>query len=127
MAVVFADVFERWPDLESYDVCQEPNADGVADTDEPLPVTQIELTKAENAAIDWDSVTVVDLVRQLAGRSPRPGAAGEQPHRPRPGLRRHRRRSHLAPEGRQPGGHLLGQPIVAPLEVVALAVEPHVA
>lgn len=62
VAVVFSDVFERWPDLESYDVCQEPNADGVADTDEPLPVTQIELTKAENAAIDWDSVTVVDLV-----------------------------------------------------------------
>ena len=30
---------------------------------EPLPVTQIELTRAESDAIDWDSVTVEDLVR----------------------------------------------------------------
>ena len=62
VAVVFADVFERWPGLETYDVCQEPLA-ADDDRDEPLPVTQIELTRAENDAIDWATVTAADLVR----------------------------------------------------------------
>ncbi len=61
VAVVFGDVFDRWPELESYDVCQEPEDDG--GEAEPLPVTQIELTRAEADAIDWATVTVVDLVR----------------------------------------------------------------
>lgn len=60
VAAVFGDVFDRWSGLASYDVCQEPADD---DQPEPLPVTQIELTRAEAAAFDWDSVTVVDLVR----------------------------------------------------------------
>jgi hypothetical protein len=63
VAVVFADVFERWPELETYDVCQEPPDPDGSQGDEPLPVTQIELTRAQNEAIDWDDVTVVDLVR----------------------------------------------------------------
>ncbi len=62
VAAVFGDVFERWPGLESYDVCQEPVGEDDPDH-EPLPVTQIELTRAEAAAFDWDTVTVVDLVR----------------------------------------------------------------
>lgn len=63
VAVVFADVFERWPGLESYDVCQEPGSEDDPSGAEPLPVTQIELTKAEAAAIEWDTIAVVDLVR----------------------------------------------------------------
>lgn len=63
VAVVFGDVFERWPGLASYDVCQEPLDDDGDPATEPLPVTQIELTKEEAAAFDWDTVTVVDLVR----------------------------------------------------------------
>ncbi len=70
VASVFGDVFERWPGLESYDVCQEPEGDDPADGTEPLPVTQIELTKAENAAFDWDTVTVLDLVRASLARPP---------------------------------------------------------
>jgi hypothetical protein len=63
VAVVFGDVFERWPGLASYDVCQEPLDDDGDPATEPIPVTQIELTKEEAAAFDWDTVTVVDLVR----------------------------------------------------------------
>jgi hypothetical protein len=63
VAVVFSDVFERWPALETYDVCQEPPDPDGEQGEEPPPVTQIELTRAESEAIDWDSVTVVDLVR----------------------------------------------------------------
>ena len=62
VAVVFGDVFERWPGLVSYDVCQEPTTAADA-RDEPLPVTQIELTREEAEAIDFDTVTVVELVR----------------------------------------------------------------
>ena len=63
VAAMFGDVFERWPGLATYDVCQEPvDPDGSLGP-EPLPVTQIELTREEAQAFDWDSVTVVDLVR----------------------------------------------------------------
>jgi hypothetical protein len=63
VALVFADVFERWPDLESYDVCQEPVSDDGLPGREPLPVTQIEIDRGQAAAIDWSSVSLVDLVR----------------------------------------------------------------
>jgi hypothetical protein len=63
VAVVFGDVFERWPGLVSYDVCQEPVEVPGESVGEPLPVTQIELTREEAEAIDWNTVSVVDLVR----------------------------------------------------------------
>jgi hypothetical protein len=73
VAAVFGDVFERWPGLASYDVCQEPVDEDGSLGDEPLPVTQIELTRAEADAIDWSTVTVVDLVR--SSRAEPPGLA----------------------------------------------------
>jgi len=73
VGAVFADVFERWPGLESFDVCQEPVGEDDPGGREPLPVTQIELTKAESAAIDWATVTVIDLVR--AAHAVPPGIA----------------------------------------------------
>lgn len=70
VAVVFADVFERWPGLVSYDVCQEPAGDDDLGGAEPLPVTQIELTKEEAAAFDWKTVSVIDLVRAAQAEPP---------------------------------------------------------
>lgn len=63
VALVFSDIYDRWPGLESYDVCQEPADPDGTQGPEPLPVTQIELTRAESDAIDWDRVTVEDLVQ----------------------------------------------------------------
>jgi hypothetical protein len=63
VALVFSDIYDRWPGLESYDVCQEPLDPDGTQGPEPLPVTQIELTRAQSDAIDWESVTVDDLVR----------------------------------------------------------------
>ena len=63
VAVVFSDLFDRWPGLETYDVCQEPTDPDGTQGPEPLPVTQIELSRAQSEAIDWESVTVEDLVR----------------------------------------------------------------
>ena len=64
------DVFDRWPRLESMDVCQEP--DPVIDNrEEPPPLTQIEFTREQAAAIDWDEVTVADLVARSKSDPPR--------------------------------------------------------
>ena len=60
--VFLPDVFERWPDLESFDVCQEPAPDPQEPKDPP-PVTQIEVTREQAAAVDWRSVTVRDIAR----------------------------------------------------------------
>lgn len=63
VTAIFADdIFDRWPGLESFDVCQEPTS-AEDDSAEPLPVTQIEMTRAQAAAFDYDTVTVTDLVR----------------------------------------------------------------
>lgn len=79
VAVVFGDVFDRWSGLESYDVCQEPVEDAPSDNGqsydpaEPLPVTQIELTRAQAGEIDWATVTVAELIQ--ASRADPPGLA----------------------------------------------------
>jgi hypothetical protein len=68
--VFLPDVFERWPGLESFDVCQEPPAT----TDEPKdppPVTQIEVTRVQAAGVNWRTATVSDLVRAAVDRPPR--------------------------------------------------------
>jgi hypothetical protein len=62
VAVIFSDLYDRWPGLQTYDVCQEPpDPDGNQDP-EPLPVTQIELSRAQSDAIDWDHATVQSLI-----------------------------------------------------------------
>lgn len=61
-AILAGDLFARWPALESFDVCQEPTTADDPQA-EPLPVTQIEMTREQAAAIDFDTVTVTDLLR----------------------------------------------------------------
>ena len=73
VAVVFSDIYERWPGLTSYDVCQEPTDPDGDQGPEPLPVTQIELTREQSDAIDWDTVTVEELV--AASQADPPGLA----------------------------------------------------
>ena len=70
VTVIFAgDIFDRWPGLVSFDVCQEPTAAEDPRT-EPLPVTQIEMTRDEAAAFDYDTVTAMDLVRASVADPP---------------------------------------------------------
>ncbi|HUW04062.1 MAG TPA: hypothetical protein VMW08_17040 [Acidimicrobiales bacterium] len=54
-------IFERWPAIESYDICQEPRAEDDPRPD-PVPATQIFMTNEQSQAIDWDTVTTVDLI-----------------------------------------------------------------
>ena len=59
---VFApEVFERWPGLESFDVCQEPRP-GDDDRETPTPLTQVNLTRAQAAEIDWDRADAATVV-----------------------------------------------------------------
>lgn len=58
------DAFERWPDLDSLDVCQERHPSD-PQRDRQLTVTQIELTRDTAATIDWDTVTLAELLITL--------------------------------------------------------------
>lgn len=59
-ALFARDVFERWPDLQSFDVCQEAvPPDG---SDSAPARTQVTLTRAAAAAVDWDSTDLADLM-----------------------------------------------------------------
>jgi hypothetical protein len=60
-ALITPDVFARWPELKSYDICQEPLS-AVDDRPEPFPVTQINLTRAAASTIDWADGDLVDLL-----------------------------------------------------------------
>ncbi|MEX0873547.1 MAG: hypothetical protein WD646_10770 [Actinomycetota bacterium] len=68
--VFLPDVFERWPGLESFDVCQEPPP-SVDDSSEPEPITQIEVTREQATGIDWSTVTLADLVSAAEEKPPR--------------------------------------------------------
>lgn len=60
-AMFATDVFERWPALESFDVCQEPPNE-IDDSDEPRPATQVDMTREQAEAVDWDTVDLTELL-----------------------------------------------------------------
>lgn len=62
-------IFSEHGDLETYDICQEPPP-AADDSAEPPPVTQIELTRAQSAAIDWDSATLDTVVAAAEAEPP---------------------------------------------------------
>jgi hypothetical protein len=62
-------IFERWPGLMSFDVCQEPP--GAIDADEePPPETQINITREQSGDIEWATVDNVDLLAAALGEPP---------------------------------------------------------
>jgi len=61
-AVVTPQVFDEWGSIESYDICQEPLI-SEDDSEEPIPVTQVEITRSAAADIDF---TTLDLPGLLA-------------------------------------------------------------
>lgn len=59
---VFAStIFDRWPGLETFDVCQEPPP-GVDDAPEPTPFTQVDMHRDAAAKITWETATLTDLL-----------------------------------------------------------------
>ena len=64
-ALVTPMVFDRWSEIETYDICQEPPAD-VDSSDTPAPYTQIEIDRTAAESVDWDEAdasTVIELGR----------------------------------------------------------------
>ena len=59
--VFLPEVFDRLPGVDSFDVCQEPPP-GVDDREEPRTLTQLLITRAQAAPIDWEKVRLTDMV-----------------------------------------------------------------
>ncbi len=59
-AALLPEVFERWSGLESFDVCQEPYAPGDGET--PPTDTLLDVTREIALVIDWDTVTLAELI-----------------------------------------------------------------
>lgn len=63
------EIFQRWPGLMSFDVCQEPR--GAIDAgEEPPPETQVNVSRIQSEAIDWATVDNVDLVAAALSEPP---------------------------------------------------------
>jgi hypothetical protein len=58
-------VFDLWPGLTSFDVCQEP-VPGVDDRRVPAPKTQIDISRAVARRIDWDATDLEALLALAA-------------------------------------------------------------
>ena len=52
-------VFDRWPELHSFDVCQEP-FNSTAET--PPSLTIIDLTREAAATVDWGQLDLAGLI-----------------------------------------------------------------
>ena len=63
------DVFERWPELTTFDVCQEP-PQALDPQPEPTPVTQIELSRAQARRLDFSRLTLTDLLKASVAEPP---------------------------------------------------------
>jgi len=58
-------VFRRWPGLETFDVCLEPEAI-FAPTPFPPPVTQLQVSKEAAAEVRWKRLTLARLLELVA-------------------------------------------------------------
>lgn len=66
--VFLPEVFERWPDIVSMDVCQEPPP-GVDDRAVPPPLTTLEVTRAQSDALDWATIDLAGFAEAAAAGS----------------------------------------------------------
>ncbi|WP_436794399.1 hypothetical protein [Actinospongicola halichondriae] len=61
MAACTPFIFDTWSGVNSMDLCQEP-PQSVAPEPEPPIETQVQLSRADSAFIDWDDVELADLI-----------------------------------------------------------------
>ena len=63
--VFLPSVFERWPGLTSFDVCQEPLPE-LDDALQPAPKTQIAVSRAEGDEFDWAGTDLAEYLDRAA-------------------------------------------------------------
>jgi hypothetical protein len=68
-------VFERWPGLRSFDVCQEPPPD-VDSRDEPPPETQVFVLRRGMNAVNWKTADLAVLLAEAARADQAAGNTG---------------------------------------------------
>lgn len=68
MAACTPFIFETWSGMQSMDICQEPPQTEAPEPEPPI-VTQVQLGRADSAFIDWDAVSLAELIA-AAMRSP---------------------------------------------------------
>jgi hypothetical protein len=68
-------VFNRWPDLRSFDVCQEP-LPGVDDRAEPPPETQVFVLRRGVDSVDWKLTDIAGLLTQRTRALQQAGNSG---------------------------------------------------
>lgn len=58
-------LFERYPGIHSYDICQEPRT-AEDDSARPPPFTQLDIFRPEAEAIDWENGRLASLISAAA-------------------------------------------------------------
>ena len=71
-------VFDRWKDLKSFDVCQEPHPE-VDDSLTPAPETQVYATRAGSRLVDWKTVDVATMIHTSAEQAAATPTNGDVP------------------------------------------------
>jgi hypothetical protein len=61
-ALITPYVFDRWTDIETYDICQEP-PNSEDDSPEPFPVSQVEVARPFAEGFNWEDGDLADLLR----------------------------------------------------------------
>lgn len=61
MAAVTPFIFETWSGIVSMDICQEPPQRQAPEPEPPI-VTQVFLGRADYGLLDWDDLTLADLI-----------------------------------------------------------------
>ena len=57
-------LFDEFPELDTFDICQEPVPSGPGDADRPEPRTVVLLSREQAASVaDWSTATLADLLR----------------------------------------------------------------
>jgi hypothetical protein len=69
-------IYRRWPGLQSFDICQEPEQ--VLDPrPAPIPVTQLVASRQAAAAVDWKHATLATLLRRVKAVAGKKGAKND--------------------------------------------------
>jgi hypothetical protein len=67
--VFLPSIFKRWKGLRTFDVCQEPRP-GEDPRAEPPPVTQLYVTRAGVAGLEWRNATIADVLEASTHTKP---------------------------------------------------------
>lgn len=60
VTAALVDVFHRWPELESFDICQ----DAISESNPPPAVTRVNVPREDALSIDWQGIDLAHLLAE---------------------------------------------------------------